>query len=50
MNRTITYFNIVIYEEDGTEEYEVVEWKCYNEEEFEYALNCINDEDILSIN
>jgi len=49
MTRTITYFSIIGYEEDGTEEYKVVEWKCYDEEEFEYALENIYEGCIISI-
>ena len=49
MTRVITYFTIIGYEEDGTEEYGVAEWKCSSEEEFRYALDCIDDEDIFDI-
>ena len=48
--RTITYFSVSGYDEDGTPDIRVLRWKCEDEEEFEYALNCINDEDIISIN
>ena len=50
MSKTIIYFSTVGYEEDGTPDIRVLRWKCQNEEEFEYALNCINDDDIISIN
>ena len=50
MYRTITYFSVSGYEEDGTAEYKVLTWKCYDEEEFKYALEVIDEEDIISIN
>ena len=50
MTRTIIYFSTVGYEEDGTPDIRVLRWKCFDEDEFEYALECINDEDIISIN
>ena len=50
MTRTITYFSVSGYEEDGTAEYNVLTWKCCDDEEFEYALEVIDEEDIISIN
>ena len=50
MFRKITYFSLSGYEEDGTAEYKVLTWECSDEEEFEYALNVIDSEDIISIN
>lgn len=50
MTRTIIYFSTVGYEEDGTPDIRVLRWKCFDQEEFEYALECINDEDIITIN
>ena len=49
MYRTITYFNVVGYEKDGREIYEEVDWVCYDEKEFDYALCCIDDKDIIDI-
>lgn len=52
MRRIIRYFAIVGYvnsEGEATEQYEVQEWECNSSEEFEFALNCIDESLILGI-
>ena len=47
--KVITYFSICGYEEDGTPEYKALKWVCEDREEFEYAMKCIDKDDIISI-
>ena len=47
--RTILYYGIEGYEEDGTPLYKVQAWNCENEGEYEYALNILNEDDIVDI-
>ena len=49
LKKVITYFSVRGYDEDGTEDCVVLTWACSDEEEFEYALNVIDSEDIISI-
>ena len=49
MKRIIKYFSICGYEEDGTPEYKISKWVCEDMEEFIYAMECIDEEDIISI-
>ena len=47
---TIHYFSTVGYDEDGTADTRVLRWNCQDEEEFNYAAEVINHDDIFSIN
>lgn len=47
--RKIIFFNTVGYTEDGERQVQVVEYVCQDFEEFNYMLNCIDEEDILGI-
>jgi len=52
MKKIITYFMVVGYVEsegEATEQYQVQEWECNSEEEFEFALECIDESLILGI-
>lgn len=46
---TIHYFSTRGYDEDGTPDIRVLRWNCENEEEFQYALEVINEDDIFDI-
>ena len=50
MFKKITYFSVRGYDEDVTADYVVLTWTCSDEEEFKYALEVIDEEDIISIN
>ena len=47
---TIHYFSTQGYEEDGTPDYRVLRWNCEDIEEFQYATEVLNGDDIYSIN
>lgn len=45
----ITYFSIIGYDEDLTEQYQVETIECENGEQLEYYLNCIDENLIIGI-
>ena len=46
---TIHYFSVKGYDENGFADYRVLRWKCESEEEFQYALEVLNEDDIFDI-
>ena len=48
-NYTIYYYDIIGFEEDGTEIYGMETLECDNEQELDYYLAIINHEDIFDI-
>ena len=45
----IFYYAVTGYEEDGTEIYGMEMIKCYDQDELDYYLAILNDEDIFDI-
>lgn len=43
------YYDVTGYEEDGTEIYEMQMLECYDQDELDYYLAILNDEDIFDI-
>jgi hypothetical protein len=46
---TIFYYDVTGYEEDGTEIYEMQMLECETQEDLDYYLAILNDEDIFDI-
>lgn len=45
----IQYFSTIGVDEDGTRDVRVLRWKCEDEEEFNYATEVIDEDDIFDI-